>query len=115
MSSFELDVPLCRKICLFLKDYGVEWKYIQFIIDVSLLPFEWIGDFLITAPLFVLKSIIQKLCINTDSGCHLMNTLDGMNAKSIAAYIMHLVRSCGCTGHNQEEFALRPYFYEEED
>ncbi|XP_047469469.1 uncharacterized protein LOC125025500 [Penaeus chinensis] len=24
MSSFEFDVPLCRKICLFLKDYGLE-------------------------------------------------------------------------------------------
>ncbi|XP_047470076.1 uncharacterized protein LOC125025842 isoform X3 [Penaeus chinensis] len=110
MSSFEFDVPLCRKICLFLKDYGLEWKYVEFIVDVALLPLEWFGDAYVYLPLSVLQALFRKLCMNIDIGCHLMNTLDGVNAKSIAAYIMHLVRSCGCTGHNQEEFALRLYF-----
>ncbi|XP_047470074.1 uncharacterized protein LOC125025842 isoform X1 [Penaeus chinensis] len=94
----------------FWKIKGLEWKYVEFIVDVALLPLEWFGDAYVYLPLSVLQALFRKLCMNIDIGCHLMNTLDGVNAKSIAAYIMHLVRSCGCTGHNQEEFALRLYF-----
>ncbi|XP_063587179.1 uncharacterized protein LOC134764584 isoform X1 [Penaeus indicus] len=110
MSSSEHEVPLCQSICLFLQDYGLDWKYAVFIADVFLLPLEIFGDAYLSLPLTVLQGLSQKMCLNIDLGCHLMNTVDGLNAKRIAAYIMDLVRSCGCTGHNGGEFALRPHF-----
>ncbi|XP_042858361.1 uncharacterized protein LOC122244503 [Penaeus japonicus] len=96
-------IKFCHQICLYLADYGVDWKYIVFAVDVLLMPFEMYGGLILDTPLYVLREVLRRLCNDLEIGCHMMD----LSVKAITEYILSHVKSCGCTG---TAVAVRDFF-----
>ncbi|ROT69982.1 hypothetical protein C7M84_011760 [Penaeus vannamei] len=96
--AFQPEFSFCQRVCLFLKEYGIGWKWVTLTVDMGLFPIAWYVDLITAAPLSVLEALLGKLCSHLDYGCSVLEKLPFLKAEAIAAYIVDLVRLCGCTG-----------------
>ncbi|XP_069984845.1 uncharacterized protein [Penaeus vannamei] len=92
------EFSFCQRVCLFLKEYGIGWKWVTLTVDMGLFPIEWYVDLITAVPPSVLEALLGKLCSHLDYGCSVLEKLPFLKAVAIAAYIVDLVRLCGCTG-----------------
>lgn len=97
-SDPQFEFSFCQRVCLFLKGYGIGWKWVTFTVDMGLFPIAWYVDLITAVPLFVLEAIFGRMCSHLDYGCSVLEKLPFLKAEAIAAYIVDLVRLCGCTG-----------------
>ncbi|XP_069984840.1 uncharacterized protein [Penaeus vannamei] len=96
--AFQPEFSFCQRVCLFLKEYGIGWKWVTLTVDMGLFPIEWYVDLITAVPPSVLEALLGKLCSHLDYGCSVLEKLPFLKAVAIAAYIVDLVRLCGCTG-----------------
>nr|XP_027233129.1 uncharacterized protein LOC113824579 [Penaeus vannamei] len=44
------EFSFCQRVCLFLKEYGIGWKWVTLTVDMGLFPIRWYVDLKTAAP-----------------------------------------------------------------